>query len=89
MQAQPDLQNLVSVLTKQVKNPDEDSLWKIKRGLKYLKRSQHMRLVLTVDSLSTIRWWVDVSHGVHWGCKGHTSMMMLLCKGVYISMSQA
>ena len=56
MRAQPDLQKLVSFLTKQVKNPDDDEWGKLKGGLKYLRGTRHMKLVLTVDSLGTIRW---------------------------------
>ena len=89
MQTQPDLQTFVSFLIKRVKSPDEDDCGKLKRGLKYLKGTQHMKLVLTLDSLNIIRWWVDVSHNVYWNYKEHTGMMILLGTGAAMMMSFA
>ena len=65
VRARLDLQTVVSFLTKQVKNPDEDDWGNLKRGLKYLKGTCHITLVLKVDSLSTIIRWVAASHSVH------------------------
>ena len=47
----------------------------------YLKGTLHMKLNITVDSLSTIRWNVDASYGVYSDCKGRTGMMMTLGAG--------
>jgi hypothetical protein len=44
-----------------------------------------MKLNLSADNLTTIRWWVDASHAVHNNCKGHTRAMMSLGKGAIIS----
>ena len=38
----------------------------------YLKGTLYMKRHIKADSLSIIRWWVDVSYGVHWYCKVHT-----------------
>ena len=70
--ARPDMQTLVSFLIKHVRSPDEDDWKKLKRGLVYLKGTMHMKLNITVASLSTITWYVDASYGVHYDCKGHT-----------------
>ena len=59
-----------------VEAPDEDDWGKLKRVLKYLWGTRHMKLTLTVDNLHTLRWWVDAAYGVHWDSKGHTGMMM-------------
>ena len=83
------MQTLVSVLTKRARSPDEDDWGKLKLGLLYLKGTMHMKLNITVDSLTTIRWYVDASYGVHSDCKGHTSMMMTLGAGASMSMSKA
>ena len=88
MRARPDLQTLVSFLTKRIQAPDEDDWGKLKRGLNYLKGTLHMKLTLTVDSLGTISWWVDASHGVHTDCRGHTDMMMSLGEGTVMSSSR-
>ena len=52
-------------ITKRVRSPDEDDWKKLKRGLMYFKGTMHMKLNITVDSLSTITWYVDASYGVH------------------------
>ena len=83
------MQTLVSFLTKRVRSPDKDDWGKLKQGLWYLKAARHMKLNITVDSLTTIRWYVDASYGVHLDCKGHTSMMMNLGAGASMSMSKA
>ena len=87
--ARPDMQTLMSFLTKRVRSPDEDDWKKLKRDLMYLKGTMHMKLNITVDSLSTITWYVDASYGVHYDCKGHTGMMMTLGAGAAMSMSKA
>ena len=46
-----------------------------------------MKLVLSVDNLPTIKWWVDASYSTHSDCKGHIGMMMSLGKGAAMSMS--
>ena len=48
-----------------------------------------MKLHITVDSLSTITWYVDALYGVHYDCKGHTGMMMTLGAGAAIRMSKS
>jgi hypothetical protein len=42
-----------------VKSPDEDDCIKLKCLLKYLQGEIHMPLILKVDSLSILKWWVD------------------------------
>jgi hypothetical protein len=83
-----DIQTVVAFLTTRVKKPDEDDWGKLKRLLKYLKGTKHMKLTLSVDSLSTIRWWVDASYNVHDDCRGHTGAMMSLGRGAPISFSR-
>ena len=87
MQARPNLQTAVLFLTKRVKSPDEDDWGKLKPVLKYLKGTLHTKLVLPVENLNTIRWWVDTSYGTHSDYKGHTDMMMPLDKGAAMRIS--
>ena len=47
-----------------------------------------MKLLLSIDDLSKIMWWVDASDRTHEDCKGHTSAMMSLGGGAVISSSQ-
>ena len=88
MRVRPDVQLVVSFLTKRVRAPDEDDWGKLKNCLKYLKGTIDMKLYLTADSLSIIHWWVDATYGVHWDCKGHTGEMMSMGKGAILSFSR-
>ena len=83
------METLISFLTKRARSPDDDDWGKLKRGLMYPKCTMHMNLNITVDSCTTIRWYVDASYGVHSHCKGHTGMMMTLGTGASMSMSKA
>jgi hypothetical protein len=83
-----DIQTAVAFLTTRVKKPDEDDWGKLKRIMKYLKGTMHMKLTLSVQDMSTIRWWVDSSYNVHEDCKGQTGAIMSLGSGAPISMSR-
>jgi hypothetical protein len=83
-----DIQTVVAFLTTRVKKPDEDDWGKLKRLLKYLKGTKHMKLTLRVDNLGIMLWWVDASYNVHDDCRGHTGAMMSMGKGAPISFSR-
>ena len=83
--AQPDIKTAVSFLCTRYKTPDEDNWGKLKRVLKYLYGTRHMKLCLTVDSLHTLPWWVDASYAVHWDSRSHTGMVMLMGLGAAMS----
>ncbi len=51
-----DVQTVVAFLTTRVKKPDVDDWGKLRRVLTYLKVTKYMKLMLTVDDLSIIRW---------------------------------
>ena len=63
--ARPDIRTAVSFLCTRCTAPDKDDCGKLKRVLKYLYGTRHMKLCLTVDSLHTLTWWVDASYAVH------------------------
>ena len=83
-----DIQTAVAFLTTRVKKPDEDDWGKLKRVLKYLKGTKHLKLTLVVDNMGVIRWWVDASYNAHEDCKGQTGAMMSLGRGAAISSSR-
>jgi len=86
--ARRDIQLTVAFLTTRVKQPDMDDWGKLRRVLKYLKGTRHMKLTISINDLSTVRWWVDASDRTHEDCKGHTSVMMTLGKGALVSGSR-
>ena len=64
---------MVLFLTIKMKAPDQDGWGNV---LKYLRGIVYTKLVLSVDSLNIIQWWVDTHYGVSWGLKCHKGMMM-------------
>ena len=53
----------VSILTTRVKKPDEDDWGKLKRVLRYVKGTQHMKLRLCMDNMEVIKsadWLIDL-----------------------------
>ncbi len=83
--ARRDIQLAMAFLTTRVKSPDEDDWGKVKRTLGYLKGTLHMPLVLSADSLTLSRWWVDAAYAVHHDCKDHTGAGMSFRQGMACS----
>ena len=83
--ARPDVRTAVSFLCTRTKQPDEDDWGKLKRVLKYLYGTLHMKLCLTAENLDTLTWWVDASYAVHWDSRSHTGMVMSLGLGAVMS----
>ena len=65
---QQDIQPSMAFLTTRVRCPDKDDWGKVKRLIGYLKGTLNMTLILSVDSLTLLRWWVDVAYAVHNYC---------------------
>jgi len=86
--ARRDIQTAVAFLTTRVKNPDEDDWGKLRRVLKYLNGTKYLKLNLSVGNLGVLKWFVDGSHNVHWGCKGHGGAMFTMGKGATSSYSR-
>jgi hypothetical protein len=70
-----------------MKSPDEDDWGKLKHLLQYLRSTIHMPLILSADSMTMPRWWVDAAYAVHHDCKGHTGAGMSLGRGMAMSYS--
>jgi hypothetical protein len=66
-----DIQTEVTFLTTRVKHPDEDDWVKLKRLLRYIREVINMPIILKVDSLNIIKWWVGASHATHGHRKRH------------------
>jgi hypothetical protein len=82
-----DIQPATAFLTTRVRSPDEDDWGKVKRVLSYLKGTIHMPLILSADSLTLSRWWVDAAYAVHEDCRGHTGAGMSFGQGMALSYS--
>ena len=44
--------------------PDEDNWGKVKRVLTYLKGTRHMPMILLVDLLTLLQWWMNAAYAV-------------------------
>jgi hypothetical protein len=71
-----------------VKTPDEDYWIKLKRLLKYIRDTIYIPLVLRVDSLNIVKWWVDASYATHGDCRGHTGATMSMVTGSITGISK-
>jgi hypothetical protein len=79
--ARRDIQTAVAFLTTWMKAQDEDDWGKLKRVLKYLNGTKHLKLMLSVEKLGLLKWYMDGSHNVHWDCKGHGGVMFMIGRG--------
>jgi hypothetical protein len=70
-----------------VRARDEGDWGKLKRLLGYLKGTLHMPLILSADSLTLSRWWVDAAYAIHHDMKGHTGAGMSFGQGMALSYS--
>jgi len=69
--ARRDIQTAMAFLTTRVKASGDDDWGKLKRVLKYLNGTKFLKLMLSIENLGMLKWYVDGSHNVHWDCKGH------------------
>ena len=60
-----DTQTSIYFFTTRVNDPDEDDWRKLKRLLRYVRRTVNMPPVLRVDSLTIIKWLVNASFATH------------------------
>ena len=86
--ARRDIQTAVSFLTTRVKAPDEDDWGKLKRVLRYLNGTKHLKLTLQADRLNfAVHWYVDGLHQIHEDCRGQTGLLVTFGKGAVCSSS--
>ena len=59
-------------------SPDEDDWVKIKCVCRYLEGTKYMKLkvIISVENVSLMKWWVETSTGARMDCKYHTLLAM-------------
>ena len=55
--------------------------------LKYIKEKRGIKLTLSVDNMSVIKWWIYASYVMHEDCQVHTWSRISLGKRVMSSFS--
>ena len=86
-QSSRDIHIELSFITTILKRMYEDDWGKLKRVLKYLKGTKHMKLILRLDSLSVVNWWVYASYNTHDDFRIRTGFIIILVKGGVFSLS--
>jgi hypothetical protein len=82
----PDIMLAISFLCTRVRNPDIDDYRKLRRVVKYLRKTQNLVLTLECNNLHNIMWWVDASHAWHDDMRGQSGGMVSLGKGaIYVT----
>ena len=79
--ARTDILVTVSCLTTRVSKADEDDWKKLKRLLQYLRSTIKLKMTLSADSMSSVKWWVDASYGVHNDMRSNTGGCMMIGRG--------
>ena len=75
--SRPDIQPTVAVLATRVREPSESDWGEMVRLLKYLNGTRNKCLTLRVDNLNILKWYVDVSFGVHPDFRSHTAIISM------------
>ena len=77
----------VALLTTQVIAPGEDDWKKLQHLLQYLKCTMPLPLVVIVENLNVIKWWVDESYAAHYDMNGNTGATISLGHGSVLIMT--
>ena len=88
--ARPDIQTAISFLCTRVREPDHDDWKKLKRVMRYLRKTIDLVMTLeagTFNARSLVQWWVDAAYSVHPDMKSHTGSFMTLGKGAIYAKS--
>ena len=63
--ARPDILPAITYLCTKVKAPNENNWLKLRRMMKFLKRTRDNVLTLEANSYGKITWYLDAAFGVH------------------------
>ena len=63
--ARPDLRPTITALSMQVNNHIEEEWKKLLRFIRYINGTRKNKLILSVDDLHVIKWYVDSAFSVH------------------------
>ena len=85
--ARPDIMAAIAFLTTRVSRSDEDNWKRLERLLSYVHNTHELKLTPSAESMSSVKWWVDTSYGVHQDMKSHAGGSLSLGRGVLFSKS--
>jgi hypothetical protein len=85
--AQPDTGTAMSFLSTRVRGLDKQDWKKLVHLMKYLRGTRRMLLILSLDGMGILEWWVDGSFAVHPNMRDHTGGGMTMGLGCPLSSS--
>ena len=74
--ARPDIKQVIALLCTRVQTPNQNDWNKLVRLMLFLHSTKLDKLILSVDDLHVIKWWVDASFAVHPDFKSHSGAAM-------------
>ena len=83
----PDVQPAVSFLATRVRKPTDQDWFKLKKMMRFLKRTEDDVLTLEAGEENNIQWYLDAAFAVHEDYKSHTGAACTLGKGAVQSVS--
>ena len=85
--ARPDMQTATAILCTRVQEPNQDDWAKLCQCMKFLHQTAQDKLIINVDDLRVLKWWVDASFAVHPDFRSHTGAVMSFGRGAPITIS--
>ena len=85
--SRPDIQPTISVLSGRVRQPTKQDLEKLVRLCKYLQCTKDLHLILSIDDMKIIKWYIDASYAVHEDFRSHSGLVTKFGQGSAISAS--
>jgi hypothetical protein len=80
--SRPDMELDVSFLCTRVQHPTVEDWGKLRRGLKFLKRTRADRRIMGADDILKLETYIDASYATHANMRGHTGGAMSFGWGV-------
>jgi hypothetical protein len=88
MKVRLDTLTAMSFLTSKVKNPNENDEKKLQRLLSYTQETINLKLILSSDKTSVLKWWTDASFATRPDLKSQTGATMSMETGAIYSLSK-
>ena len=79
----PDIMTTVSFLTTRVQDSTEEDMLKLRRLIRYLNRTIHEKLTISMSTKLQLSAYIDASFAVHHNMKSHSGVVLTLGQGFF------
>ena len=83
-----DIYTAVVFLTKSFRGPDKYNWHKLLRVIQYIRSTIHMPLILRLDNMNIVKWWVETTYTMHPYFWSHTGEKISLGWGSVANVSK-